>query len=154
MNSSVFTLWGLHPPCRPDFVTIPFISGIDPINPDRPTSFYTNSSRPSILHGIDQGSLGGLLDAIAVLVNRDLSVPVSARGNSVSTVIGDGVQEKIKGLVLVGASNMKAMVGLLQADGLEVIDLSVPGWCVSPKSMQSWETNWKLIIWFATLHLS
>ncbi len=52
--------------------------------------------------------MGELLDAIAGMVNRDFSVPVSARGNSVSTVIGDDVQEKINGLVPVGASILKA----------------------------------------------
>ena len=126
---------GHTPLASHEFFTIPLPAGIDPSSPDRPTSFYTNSSRPSLLRGLDKGSVDELLGSISEMVSRDFSVPVSASPVSASAVIGDGVQANIKRLVLVGASNLRAIVGMLQAEGYETVDLTVPGWCVSPENV-------------------
>ncbi len=126
---------GHTPLASQDFFTIPLPAGIDPSSPDRPTSFYSNSSRPSLLRGLDQGSVGELLDSVAEMVGRDYSIPVRARDSSVSTIIGGGVQENVKRLVLVGASNLRAVAGQLQAEGYELLNLTEPGWCINPESV-------------------
>ena len=41
--------------------TIPLPSNLDSGSPDKPCTFLTNSSRPSILHGLDKGGVSELL---------------------------------------------------------------------------------------------
>jgi lysophospholipase L1-like esterase len=77
------------------------------------------------------------------MVDRDFSVPVRAREPSVSTVIGGGVQENVKWLVLVGASNLRAVAGHLQAEGFELINLTEPGWVISPENVADLLTKLK-----------
>jgi len=126
---------GQSPLAHPEYFTIPLPSSIDPASPDKPTSFCTTNSRPSVLKGIDKGSEGELLHTVVEMINRDFNIPVCTGQQLVSASIDSGVQDNIKRIVLVGASNLKAVAGLLMAEGYEVTDYTVPGWTVSPENV-------------------
>jgi len=104
--------------------------------PDKPTTFYTNSSRPSVLYGIDQGSSSELLHTVSKVLGRDFKIPVGTGITPASARTADSVQEHVKRVVLVGASNLKKVVKSLEAEGLEVVDLCTPGWTVTPSNAE------------------
>jgi hypothetical protein len=116
--------------------TISLPSSLELGAPDKPSTLYTNSSRPSVLFGIDQGTVGGLLHTISIVLDRDFKISVGAGLKPASTRAADGVQEHVKRVVLVGASNLKRVIGDLQREGYEVIDLCTPGWTVTPQNVQ------------------
>jgi len=116
--------------------TISLPSSLEPGAPDKPTTLYTNSSRPSVLFGIDQGTVCGLLHTLAIVLDRDFKIPVGAGLTPASTGTAEGVQEHVKRVVLIGASNLKRVASELQREGLEVIDLCTPGWTVTPANVQ------------------
>jgi len=123
--------------------TLSFPESLELGAPDRPTTLYTNSSRPSVLFGIDQGTVRGLLHTIATVLDRDFKIPVGAGLTPASTRTADGVQEHVKRVVLIGASNLKRVVGDLQREGFEVIDLCIPGWTVNPVNVHKLVTTLK-----------
>ena len=76
----------------------------------KPTTFYSTSSRPSILYGIDQGTVSELLDATKNVLNRDFNISVGTGGNSPpASAMDSGVFENVKRVVLVGASILKQL---------------------------------------------
>jgi len=123
--------------------TLSFPESLELGAPDRPTTLYTNSSRPSVLFGIDQGTVRGLLHTIATVLDRDFKISVGAGLTPASTRTADGVQEHVKRVVLIGASNLKRVVGDLQREGFEVIDLCIPGWTVNPVNVHKLVTTLK-----------
>jgi len=63
----------------------------------KPTTFYSTSSRPSILYGIDQGIVGELLEATKSVLNRDFNIPVGTGGVTPPASAPDtGVFENVK----------------------------------------------------------
>jgi len=104
--------------------------------PDKPCTLYTNSSRPSVLYGIDQGTSSGLLHTISTVLDRDFKISVGTGIKPASARTAGDVQEHVKRIVLVGASNLKRVVTPLQNEGYEVLDLCTPGWTVSPPNIQ------------------
>jgi len=116
--------------------TISLPASLEQGAPDKPTSFYTNCSRPSILYGLDQGTTAELLRTVSTVLDRDFKIPVGTGLKSASARTADSVQEHIKRVVLVGASNLKKAVAALEAEGLEVIDLCTPGWVVNPANVE------------------
>jgi len=104
--------------------------------PDKPTTLFTNSSRPSVLYGIDQGTACGLLNTISTVLDRDFKISVGTGVKPASARTADGVQEHVKRVVLVGASNLKRVVSSLENEGFEVMDLCTPGWTVTPPNIQ------------------
>jgi len=105
--------------------------------PDKPTTLYTNSSRPSVLYGIDQGTSSGLLHTLSNVLDRDFKIPVGTGIKPASARTAEGVQENVKRVVLVGASNLKRVVPNLKNEGFEVLDLCTPGWTVTPQNIQN-----------------
>jgi len=99
---------------------------------DKPTTFCTNSSRPSVLYSIDQGTSVELLHTVSKVLDRDFKIPVSTGITPASARTADSVQEHVKRVVLVGASNLKRVVAALEAGGLEIGDLCTPGRTVTP----------------------
>jgi len=47
----------------------------------KPTTYYSTSSRPSILYGIDQGTVSELIEATRSVLNRDFNIPVGTGGS-------------------------------------------------------------------------
>jgi len=115
--------------------TISLPASLDFGAPDKPTTFYTNCSRPSVLYGVDQGTSVELLHTVGKVLDRDFKIPVGTGSKPASARTADSVQEHVKRVVLVGASNLKRAVASLEAEGLEVIDLCTPGWVVSPANV-------------------
>jgi len=111
-------------------------TNLDPHSPAAPSTFCTYSSRPSILHGMDKGSIRGLLDSVTTVLGRDFNVDVRIGTSGAENATEDNaVKEPISKLVLVGASNLKRAAASLSSEGFEVINLSIPGWVVSPTNV-------------------
>jgi hypothetical protein len=98
-----------------------------------PTTFTSNCSRPSALRGLDQGQTDELLGSISnfLLTSMKISVGVNL-GNA---GVADGPQEPITHVIMVGASNLKRVAALLDAKGVKVTDLCVPGWVATPENV-------------------
>jgi len=129
----------------PEYLTIPMPASLDPASPDLPVTFAVNTSRPSTLIGLDQGSVREVLSITSQLLNRDFNIAVSTRFSPKSALGEGGVKENIKRLVLVGASNLKRVAAMLQDEGYEVIDLCIPGWRITPENISELEGKLKNI---------
>jgi len=106
---------------------------LDPGCVTAPTNFMTNSSRPSTLRGMDQGTICELLSSIASVLKEELKISIGV--NLVNAERSGGAQENIARVVLLGASNLKQVASHLKGLGLEVIDLCVPGWVITPSNV-------------------
>jgi len=107
---------------------------LDPGCGTAPTNFMTNSSRPSTLAGMDEGIICELLSSIANVLKEELKISIGVSlGNALRS---GGAQENIERVVLIGASNLKQVANHLKGLGLEVIDLCVPGWVISPSNVE------------------
>jgi hypothetical protein len=80
---------------------------------------------------MDQEQIGELLAAISNTLEKDFGVDIRKTPANVASSDGSRVQK----VVLVGASILKRAAGHITADGLEVIDLCVPGWTLTPESV-------------------
>jgi hypothetical protein len=79
---------------------------------------------------LDEGSIGELLDTISGALERDLKVCIG--GSLANANTPNGVKEQVRRVILVGASNLKKAGFFFSRFGLEVTDLCVPGWVISP----------------------
>jgi len=101
----------------------------------KPTTYYSTSSRPSILYGIDQGTVDELIEATKSVLNRDFNIPVGTGGPTPASAPDTGVLENVKRVVLVGASILKQVASSLAEEGFEVVDMCIPGWKITPDSI-------------------
>jgi len=101
----------------------------------KPTTYYSTSSRPSILYGIDQGTVSELIEATKSVLNRDFNIPVGTGGSTPASAPDTAILENVKRVVLVGASILKQLASSLAEEGFEVVDLCVPGWKITPESV-------------------
>jgi len=101
----------------------------------KPTTYYSTSSRPSILYGLDQGTVGELIDATKNVLNRDFNIPVGTGGTTPASAADTGILENVKRVVLVGASILKQLSSSLAEEGFEVVDMCIPGWKITPDSV-------------------
>ena len=114
------------------------VSAPDRLHPNAaivPWTFFTNSSRPSLLKGLDEGQYRELLDSIATILDRDFRIPAGVGAIPVNAIPSVGVKEPLTKLVLVGASNLKKIAAHLRSLGFEVLDLCLPGWMVTPATV-------------------
>jgi len=122
---------------NPESYVLNLPTSLDCNSPIEPHLYVTKSSRPSVLKGIDKGSVDELLYAIATTLDRDFRISVGIGGNSGNANESASVQEKINRLVLVGASNLHRVTGHLRQLGWEVEDLCVPGWVATPANVEA-----------------
>ena len=117
--------------------TIPLPVSLQADAADMPCSMQTSVSRPLTLLGADKGTIGELTHAIAAALSKDFNIAVStaAPAEVVRTGDGDSVKENVKRIVLIGASNLKRVVGVLVSEGYEVVDLCTPGWTITPQNV-------------------
>jgi hypothetical protein len=102
----------------------------------RPHTYVSKCSRPSVLKGIDKGTIDELLNAIATTLDSDFRITIGIGSNSANANEPASVQERVKKLVLVGASNLHRVTGHLQKLGWDVVDLCVPGWMATPAKVE------------------
>jgi hypothetical protein len=100
-----------------------------------PTTYYTNCSRPSILNRMDQGNISELLGSIASFLVKNMKIDIG--GIPANVCGGDGPNEPILGIILVGASNLKRVAFFLEAAGFKVLDLCEPGWVANPENVSA-----------------
>ena len=62
----------------PEHYTLSLPLNLDPNSPDKPSTFLCTSSRPSVLYGIEERTVGELLDSIKNTLNRDFNISVEA----------------------------------------------------------------------------
>jgi hypothetical protein len=136
---------GHTPLASVEYFTIPLPVSLDQSAGDTPITFATSASRPSILTGLDQGSVGEVLTVTASALSRDFNVPVVASDVTVSVQMGDAVQENVKRLVLIGASNLKKLGQYLAEEGFEIVDMCTPGWVITPESVADLEKKLQCI---------
>jgi hypothetical protein len=117
---------------EPESYTLSLPSSLQPDYVDSPSTYKTQNSRPLVLHSTDKGTIHEILTSITAVLHRDFNITVGTGATTASAPKGGGVQENIKRVVLIGASNMKKIVPLFEAHGLEVVDMTVPGWVVTP----------------------
>jgi hypothetical protein len=117
------------------FYTIPMPRGLDPQDPDRPCTFHTSSSQPSVLRGLDKGTVDELLCTTATALSRDFRVPVRTGSRPASAHGGPVVHEHVKRVILIGASNLKKVGPHLEEEGYEVVNLCKGGWMVTPETV-------------------
>jgi hypothetical protein len=89
-----------------------------------------------VLKRIDKGTVDELVGRLCHVLHRDFNVSVSTGGNSVSTTVDIGPTDSIQRLVLVGASNLGRLSGLLVAKGYEIVNLCIPGWKITPENVE------------------
>ncbi len=118
-----------------EYYTVTLPSGLDLRAPAAPSTFFTTSSRPSVLYSIDQGTTAELVDAIAKALDSDFRITVNTGEATPASDLGASVQDNVKRVVLLGASNLKQAVASLTCKGYEVTDLCVPGWKITPDSI-------------------
>ena len=118
-----------------EYYTITVPASLEPNSLAKPTTYYSTSSRPSILYGIDQGTVSELIDATKSVLNRDFNIPVGTGGFSPASAPDTGVYENLKRVVLVGASILKQLGPILAESGYDVTDLCTPGWKISPENI-------------------
>jgi hypothetical protein len=100
-----------------------------------PWTFYTNSSRPSLLKGNDQGQSNELLDAIAGSIVKDFHIHFGVGVTPENTVQPAAVKEPFTRIVLVGASILKRCAVHLRSKGYDVLDMCTPGWMATPATV-------------------
>ena len=110
---------------NPEAYTMPLPSSLDEFSVPEPFTFYADSSRPSSMTKMDQGQIEGLLNSLTTILHRDYNISVGAGAASASATANTGsdVQERIKKLVLIGASNLRRTATHLASLGYEIIDL-------------------------------
>jgi hypothetical protein len=117
--------------------TLSLPAGLDRGSPDKPNTLFTNSSRPSMLYGMDKGTVDEILDTIRNVLSRDFNISAGTGGNAGSARADGGVQENVKRVVLVGASILKRVANILREEGYDVVDLCIPGWTVTPENVEA-----------------
>ena len=122
---------------HPESYTVTLPPSLDFNIPVVPHTFFTKSSRPSALKGVDKGSETELLGAIAEVLSRDFGIPVDVRVDSENVISQDNAQVKPGRIVLIGASNLHRVANNLQQLGWEVTDLTVPGWVATPANVEA-----------------
>jgi len=101
----------------------------------KPHIYVTKTSRPSVLKGIDKGSVSELLGALADTLDRDFQIKVGIGGNSENAPETQGAKETFKRFILVGASNLNRVGAHLEQSGSTVINLCTPGWMATPPNV-------------------
>jgi len=117
--------------------TLTLPAGLDRNSPDMPNTLFTNSSRPSMLYGMDQGTVDEILDTVRNVLSRDFNISAGTGGNAGSARADGCVQENVKRVVLVGASVLKRVAHILREEGYDVVDLCTPGWTVTPENVDA-----------------
>ena len=110
-------------------VTLPV--SLDPNSGSSPLTFCTNSSRPSILERMEQEQIGELLGSISTTLEKDFGIDI--RTDPANVTVPEGTQ--VQKVVLVGASILKKTTGYMRAEGVEVVDMCVPGWSLTPENV-------------------
>jgi hypothetical protein len=122
----------------------------------QPHTFVFSGTLPAAMKGLDRASTGTLLRTLLQVLSRDFSVNYTADLMLARGWVGTGdtaAENKelnirvSKNVVLIGASNMRRLVPILQANGFAVTDLSSPGWLATEENVSA------LIRSMSTLHL-
>jgi hypothetical protein len=98
-------------------------------------TFFTDSTRPSLLKGLDKGQQSVLLDLLAVSLERDFHIPPCIGSIPENALQGSQVKEPFKKIILVGASILKKTCVFLETLGFETVDLCGPGWIATPAAV-------------------
>jgi hypothetical protein len=61
----------------PESYTVSLPSSLAPNYLDRPSTFVSQNSRPSVLKGADKGTVGEILNSVAAVLHRDFNIKVS-----------------------------------------------------------------------------
>ena len=112
--------------------TIPLPSSLDPTSQMVPTTICCNTSRPSLLTGMDQGPILEVLGSISSTLSRDFGMEVILE----NALTMGGAKEKVRKIVLIGASNLRRVESHLTSMGYMVANLCVPGWIATPNSVE------------------
>ena len=120
----------------PEYLTVPLPASLGMLSPDKPFTFVISTSRPSSLTKLDQGSVGEVLAAMSEVLNRDFNIPVGTGSNPASALQAPDIQENVKRIVLVGASNLGRVAEALGGEGFEIVDLCSPGWMITPEGVR------------------
>jgi hypothetical protein len=110
-------------------------------------AFY--SSCPDTLQGVDRKATGELIRILIETLNRDFSANLNPDIIIASSWAGTGIvdtsdsdsdsdmiSENPRHIVLVGASNMKRIIPLLQSSGYTVTDITSPGWLATAENIE------------------
>lgn len=124
---------GTTPLASQEAYTVPLPSSLDASSPMVPTTFCCNTSRPSRLQGMDQGTIGEVLGSISSCLKTDFGIEV----NLANATNMEGAQEKISKVVLIGASILKKVEPYLRDLGYEVANLCVSGWMATPETVSA-----------------
>jgi hypothetical protein len=106
-----------------------------------------NSACPDILHGMDRKATLTALKTLINTLNRDFSTNLDAEkiltgswANKPDSLQEDNSEmdhapENSKHIVLIGASNMKRLIPVLNASGYTVTDLTRASWIATPENI-------------------
>ena len=125
---------GGSPLATPEVIKLPMPSGLKDPTP-RTFIFQYNSSCPALLSKLDCKAISELVRALICSVNNSFSTQVDpevilTREQSQSTDT-----KHISRVVVLGASIMGHVVPYLAASGVEIVDLSQPGWVPTEKGL-------------------
>ncbi len=104
-------------------------------------TFCSVSSRPATLNGLPKDNLDELVHTLLDTVHRDFQTcthPENLLARELHTV---GTNISMQKVILLGASNIGHCADRLRREGIEVLDLSCPGWLATGKHCNaSWKT--------------
>jgi hypothetical protein len=113
----------------------------------QPHTFVYNSACPDTLHGMDRKATLIALKTLIITLNRDFGTNLDAEkiltgswANKPDSLQEDDSEmdhapENSKHIVLIGASNMKRLIPVLNASGYTVSDLTRASWIATPENI-------------------
>jgi hypothetical protein len=104
-----------------------------------PHCFVANSSSPAQLSGLDRKASDELIRVFVENLKKNFSVPANpenflARDNTANVDAKD--PEPPQTYIVIGSSIMGKVAGHLRSLGLNVIDLSIPGWVATSENVE------------------
>jgi hypothetical protein len=129
-----------------DTYKIPLPQSLGELAPTGSMTFCAVSSRPVTLKGLPKDTLCDLVRTLIQTVHRDFQSCSSPEGFLVrvfSTAESDIDAEKV---ILLGASNLGNCAESLRQHGLDVLDLTIPGWIASPNNVSSLEEKLSTVV--------
>jgi hypothetical protein len=104
-----------------------------------PHCFVANSLSPAQLSGLDRKASDELIRVFIENLKKNFSVPANpenflARDNTVNVDAKD--PEPPQTYIVIGSSIMGKVAGHLRSLGLNVIDLSIPGWVATTENVE------------------
>jgi hypothetical protein len=118
-----------------DTYKIPLPRSLVELAPTGSMTFCAVSSRPVTLKGLPKDTLCDLVRTLIQTVHRDFqscSHPEGLLVRAFSTMASDTNASKV---ILLGASNLGNCADRLIQQGLDVLDLTTPGWIASPDNV-------------------